>query len=84
MIFKIRDKKTWDLISRASLMGTNMVASTVVGLAIGYFLDRWLNTAPWMLISWLLLGIVAGFRTVYLEAMKINQSQADDNEPPGK
>ena len=65
-------------------MGTNMVACTVVGLVMGYFLDRWLNTAPWMLLLWLLLGIVAGFRNIYLEAMEINQSQADDNEPTGK
>jgi ATP synthase protein I len=80
MIFKNRDKKTWDMISRAALMGTNMVASTVVGLAMGYFLDKWLDTAPWMLITWLLLGIVAGFRSMYLETMKIYKSQAPDDE----
>ncbi|GAB6038157.1 hypothetical protein JCM15519_27160 [Fundidesulfovibrio butyratiphilus] len=71
---KKRDSKTWDAISRASLMGTNMVASTLVGLAIGYYLDKWLGTSPWMLIAWLLFGIVAGFRSMYLEAMRINRA----------
>lgn len=88
MLFKKRDSKTWDAISRASLMGTNMVASTLVGLAIGYYLDKWLGTAPWMLIAWLLFGVVAGFRSMYLEAMRINRAQdgagkADDAKGEG-
>lgn len=84
MIFQNRDKKTWDMISRAALMGTNMVACTVVGLALGYFLDKWLGTSPWMLLVWLLLGIVAGFRGMYLEAMKIHKAQSTDGEHPGE
>lgn len=79
-----RDKKTWDMISRAALMGTNMVACTVVGLGLGYVLDKWLGTAPWMLLAWLLLGIVAGFRGMYLEAMKIHKAQSEDGERPGE
>lgn len=79
MLFnKNRDKKTWGAVSRASLMGTNMVASTVVGLAIGYFLDKWLGTTPWMLIFWLLMGIIQGFRGVYLESMKIHRADSQD------
>lgn len=42
-----------------------MVASTMVGAAIGYGLDRWLNTDPWMLIIWFVLGSVTGFVAVY-------------------
>lgn len=78
MLFKKRDKKTWDAISRASLMGTNMVASTLVGLALGYYLDKWLDTAPWMLLIWLVLGVVAGFRSMYLETMKIHKAQENN------
>ena len=87
MFFKKRDSKTWDAVSRASLMGTNMVASTVVGLVIGYYLDKWLGTSPWMLLAWLLFGIVAGFRSMYLETMRINRAQGDagpDASPAGK
>ena len=29
--------------------------------SIGYALDRWLGTAPWLLLVGLLLGIVTGF-----------------------
>lgn len=35
-------------------------AILLMGL-IGYALDRWLGTAPWLLLAGLLLGIVTGF-----------------------
>jgi ATP synthase protein I len=31
----------------------------LVGLALGYFLDRWLGTAPWLLLIGLGFGIAA-------------------------
>ena len=36
-------------------------SSIAVGLLIGYWLDKWLGTDPWLLITFLLLGIVSGF-----------------------
>ncbi|WP_199554684.1 AtpZ/AtpI family protein [Sandaracinobacteroides hominis] len=38
-----------------------IAATTIVGGAIGWMLDRWLATGPWMLLLFLLLGIAAGF-----------------------
>ena len=35
-------------------------AILLMGL-IGYALDRWLGTAPWLLLAGLLLGIITGF-----------------------
>jgi ATP synthase protein I len=46
-------------------VGSDMVAATFVGTAIGYFLDKWLGTSPWMLIVWFVLGVIAGFVMVY-------------------
>ena len=36
-------------------------SSIAVGLFIGYWLDKWLGTHPWLLIVFLLLGTVSGF-----------------------
>ena len=36
-------------------------SSIAVGLFIGYWLDKWLGTDPWLLIVFLLLGTVSGF-----------------------
>ncbi len=41
-------------------IATELVAGVVVGSLIGYFLDQWLGTAPFLLIVFLLLGIAAG------------------------
>ena len=84
MIFKNRDKGTWDGIEKAALMGTNFVAHTVVGLVLGYYCDKWFGTSPWGLLFWLIMGIVAGFRTMYLDAMRISKTQSLNKSPEGK
>jgi ATP synthase protein I len=51
-------------------MGIAMVVSTFIGLAMGIYLDKFFGTAPWLTIIFLLLGIAAGFRNIYLTARK--------------
>lgn len=55
------DKSIIKAFARAGTIGLNMVVSTFVGYLIGSQLDRWLNTAPWFTIIFLILGIIAGF-----------------------
>jgi ATP synthase protein I len=38
-----------------------IAATTIVGAGIGWMLDRWLQTGPWMFLLFLLLGVGAGF-----------------------
>ncbi len=51
-------------------IGITLVASTVVGLLIGLYLDRVFSTKPWFTIIFLILGIIAGFRNIYQIAKK--------------
>ena len=46
-------------------VGLEIVTSTMIGLAIGFFLDRWLDTRPLFLILFAILGIAAGFINLY-------------------
>jgi len=39
-----------------------LVAAVVVGGLIGYFLDRWLHSKPWLLILFGGIGFYAGVR----------------------
>jgi len=80
MVFQNRNKGTWDGIEKAAMMGTNFVAHILVGLALGYFFDfKWFpSLKPWGLFFWLVMGIVAGFRSMYLDAMKISKDQEMD------
>ena len=42
-------------------IGMLLVIATLIGAGIGYALDRWLGTSPWLMIVFLVLGMVAGF-----------------------
>lgn len=75
MLFFKRDKpsEAMQLFGNVATIGMQLVAATFIGLAMGYFLDEWLDTGPWLLIIFLLLGIIAGFRDVYREAMRLQR-----------
>jgi ATP synthase protein I len=46
-------------------MGLYLLVAIALGVAIGYYLDRWLHTAPWFLVIFLTAGVFAGFRNMY-------------------
>lgn len=56
----------------ASSVGLQLVISTFVGFAIGYFLDRLFKTSPWLTIIFLIIGIVSGFLGLLRIARKQN------------
>ena len=55
------EKDAWKALAELSTIGMTMVLSTVIGLAGGYFADRWLGTKPWLTLIGLGFGIAAGF-----------------------
>ncbi len=58
-----------------------MVASTFIGLAMGYFLDKWLGTSPWLTLIFLGLGIISGFRNIFiLTARELKRQEKEDRE----
>ena len=48
-----------------SAMGLYLLVALALGVVIGYYLDRWLGTAPWFLVIFILAGLFAGFRNMY-------------------
>lgn len=54
-------------IARLSTVGVALVAATFIGLGIGYALDRWLGTSPWLTMVFTLFGIAAGFLNLFRE-----------------
>lgn len=46
-------------------IGTQMVAATFVGVAIGWWLDKLTGWSPVFLVIFFLLGSAAGFVSVY-------------------
>lgn len=46
-------------------VGVELVSALAVSVAIGWGLDRWLGTRPWMLALFVLLGGAAGVANVW-------------------
>ncbi len=40
-------------------------SSIAVGLFMGYLLDKWLGTGPWLLLTFTVLGIVSGLLSLF-------------------
>ncbi len=57
-------------------MVIELVAGIVIGLGIGYGLDRLFGTMPIFLVLFILLGFAAGVRTMMRSAKEIQNEQA--------
>ncbi|MDX2479328.1 MAG: AtpZ/AtpI family protein [Desulfuromusa sp.] len=62
-------------------VGISMVAATFIGLAMGYYLDQWLDTRPWFTLVFLAIGIISGFRNVYiLTARELRRQKREERQ----
>jgi ATP synthase protein I len=64
--------------------GLEFALCVVVGTALGYFLDRWLGTEPWLLLVFTGFGFAAGLRVlmrVLSDAAGSDASKAEDDGP---
>lgn len=61
----------------ASSVGIELGLSVAIGLLIGFYMDRWLGTEPWLMLLWLTFGVVAGFRGV-IRAVKRADRAAEE------
>ena len=50
----------------------SLFASVVSGLIIGWLLDRWLGTKPWLLVVGIILGAAAGFYELIRTTSKLS------------
>ena len=61
------------------MVGIHLVAATLVGLVIGYALDGFFGTMPWLTMIFLFLGIATGFRDLF-RMIKFNDDDNDDED----
>jgi ATP synthase protein I len=62
-------------IALAFQLPFTLVGPVVLGGAIGYFLDRWLHTKPYLMLVLGMAGVVAGIR----DALKSASAQDKKN-----
>lgn len=65
----------------ASNVGVALVSGMIVGGVMGYFLDKWLNTSPWLLFVFLFFGLIAGIKNAihYMKKAGIEVGKPSSN-----
>ena len=71
-------KKDYSQAQHAWRMVTELVAGLLIGFVIGYGLDYALGTMPVFLVIFILLGFVAGMKTVIGSAQELQSKLSDD------
>ncbi len=56
-------------------MSTEMVAAVVVGTIIGFILDNWFGTKPWLILIFFFVGVAAGILNVVRSAKKMQNKE---------
>ena len=54
-------------------LSTDLVAHVAVGTIIGFILDSWFDTKPWLIIIFFFLGSIAGILNVIKTAKQMQE-----------
>ena len=54
-------------------MSTELVAAVVVGTIIGFILDEWFGTKPWLILIFFFVGVIAGITNVIKSAKNMQK-----------
>ena len=65
-------------------LGFSVPIATVMGGALGFWLDRRFDTRPWLFVVFLGVGIAAGLRNVIRSAAAAARDEEVPTEPTGE
>ena len=54
-------------------MSTELVAAVAVGTIIGFILDNWFGTKPWLILIFFFVGVIAGVMNVIKSAKRMQK-----------
>jgi len=61
-------------LGSAFKLSTEMVASVFVGATIGFILDNWFDSKPWLTILFFFIGVSAGILNVVRSAKRMQKN----------
>ena len=65
------DKKS--SFGKAFQLSTELVSAVLVATIIGFILDNWFDTKPWLIIIFFFIGVAAGIMNVIRSAKKMQK-----------
>ncbi len=66
-------EKKGTFMGSAFKLGTELVAAVAVGTIIGFILDSWFDTKPWLILIFFFLGTAAGILNVIRTANRMQK-----------
>ena len=60
-------------------LSTELVAAVAVGTIIGFILDNWFGTKPWLILIFFFVGVIAGISNV-IDLQRICKSKLLENK----
>ncbi|HOJ43519.1 MAG TPA: AtpZ/AtpI family protein [Syntrophorhabdaceae bacterium] len=79
MVVKDTKKETIKSLIDFSSLGLEMGLSVAIGLGMGYFLDRFFKTYPYLTIIFTCFGIGAAFKTIIVLIKKMKKENERNN-----
>ena len=76
---KIKSKNNSNKIEKKSSLGaafkmsTELVSAVAVGTIIGFILDNWFGTNPWLILIFFFVCVIAGIMNVIKSAKKMQK-----------
>ena len=70
-------------LGMAVKIGVEMVSALIVGVGIGWALDLWLGTGPWLMVVFFFLGAAAGVLNVYRSTAGMGAGDGDGSRDDG-
>lgn len=65
-------------LALAVSVSTNLAAPIIGGILLGYWLDQWLGTKPWLLLLGTCVGTVGAFLALYRIVNQLNQEKDEE------
>ena len=59
-------------VDHASVMGMELIAAVLLWTGLGYLLDRWLGTGPWLLVIGGIIGNAAGITLIWFRSKRMD------------
>ena len=69
------NEKKGSFMGSAFKLGTELIAAVAVGTIIGFILDSWFDTKPWLIIIFFFLGAIAGMLNVIRTANRMQKEE---------
>ena len=69
----VKNRESKSGMGVAFKMSTELVSAVLVGTIIGFILDNWFGTKPWLILIFFFVGVTAGIMNVFRSAKKMQK-----------